>query len=104
MLQDDFDTFRASEMFCQVLREINRTVLASGAAERDHQAGEAALAISRDAGIDQRGGVREKLADARLAIEIVDDGRVAAGECSKFLFSAGIGQAAGIEDESAAIA
>ena len=78
--QDHFDALRAAQMLCQMLREIDRAVLAAGAAERDHQVGEAALTIVGDAGIDKRGGVREKLVDARLAIEIVDDGGVAAGE------------------------
>ena len=46
----------------------------------------------------------QKLVHAFLLVEIFDHRRVFAGERAEPLFAAGIGQAAGIEDESAAVA
>src|SRR5467141_3486295 len=79
-------------------------MLAAGTAERDHQILEAALLIVADAGIHQRQDAGEKLMHALLLIEIVDDRAVFAGKSLEALFAAGIGEAAAIEDEAAAVA
>ena len=54
-------------------------VLAAGAAKRYHEAGKAATAIAGYAGIDEGRGVRKKLADGFLGVEVADNGRVKAG-------------------------
>ena len=79
------------------------TVLAAGAAERDHEAFEAAGLVVGDARVDERVNAGEELVDAFLLIEIFDDGRVPAGEFLEFFFAAGIGEAAAVEDETAAV-
>ena len=64
---------------------------------------EAAALICAHAGVHQRYGAGKKLVHAFLLIEIVDDRRVFAGEGFEALFASGIGEAAAIENESAAI-
>ena len=65
---------------------------------------EAALAIGGDAGVDEGEDAGEKLVHAFLLIEVVDDGGVFAGEGFEALFAAGIGEAATVENEAAAVA
>ena len=48
--------------------------------------------------------MRKKLVDAREPAEIFDHRRVTAGEGAELLFATWIGEAAGIKNESAAIA
>src|SRR5882762_4206198 len=79
-------------------------MLAAGAAERDHQVLEAALLIAGEARIHQGVNAGQELVHAFLLIEIVDDRSVLAGESLEALFAARIGEAAAIEDKSAAVA
>ena len=78
-------------------------MLSAGAAERHHQALEAATLIIAHAGIDQRHDAGEKLVHALLLIEIIDHWRVFAGESLEALFASGIRDAAAIENESASM-
>src|SRR5208337_4104523 len=94
----------AAQMFRQLLRQIDRAMLTAGAPERHHQVLEAAAPISAHTRVHQRHDTGEKLLHALLLVEIVDDGCVFAGESLEALFASGIGEAAAIEDESAAIA
>src|ERR1019366_7538273 len=104
MMHHHFHTILAAQMFRQLLREIHRAMLAAGAAERHHQVLEAAALIRAHACVHQRHCTSEKLVHALVLIEIVDDRRVFTGEGFEALFSAGIGEAAAIENEAAAIA
>src|SRR5262252_2788073 len=54
MPHDDFDSISAVEMFCHLFRQINRSMLTAGAAERHHQVFESALLIVAQAGVHQR--------------------------------------------------
>src|SRR5947209_12523739 len=92
-----------AQMFCQLLGQIYRAMLSAGAAERHHQALEAATLIIAHAGIDQRHDAGEKLVHALLLIEIIDHWRVFAGESLEALFASGIRDAAAIENESASM-
>ena len=103
MPHDDVDPFPAAQAFGQLLRKINRAVLAAGAAERHHQVLEAALLIIAHTRIHQRDDAREKLMHALLLIEIVDYRRVFARQRFEAVFAAGIREAADIENESAAV-
>lgn len=100
----DFDAGLGAEAFGQLLGEIDGAMLASGAAEGDHEIFEAAGLIAGDAGVHEREDAGEKLMDAFLLIEIVDYGSVLAGERFEAVFAAGIGEAAAIENEAAAVA
>src|SRR5690242_68868 len=79
-------------------------MLAAGATKRDHEVFEAARLVVCDAGVDERIDRCQELMHSFLLIEIFDDGRVATGELLENFFAAGIGKAAAIEDESAAVA
>src|SRR5712691_13363811 len=78
-------------------------MLSAGAAERYHQALETAALVFAHAGVHQRHHTGQKLMHALLLIEIIDHGSVFTREQFKSLFASGIGQAAAIENESAAI-
>src|SRR6202521_58328 len=104
MADGDFHAVPVAQAFGQLLGEEDGAVLAAGATERDHQILEAALLIVADAGVHQREDAGQKLVHAFLLNEIVDHRSVLAGESLEALFAAGIGEAASVEDESAAVA
>src|SRR5467141_5313550 len=104
MADGDFHAVPVAQALGQLLGEENGAVLAAGAAERNHQILEATLLIVADARVHQREDAGEKLVHAFLLNEIVDHRSVLAGESLETLFAAGIGEAACIEDESAAVA
>ncbi len=68
-----------AEAFGELFGEEDGPVLAAGAAERDHEAFEAAGLVVGDARVDERVNAGEELVNAFLLIEIFDYGRVAAG-------------------------
>ena len=75
----DGKTGLGAEAFGELFGEEDGTVLAAGAAERDHEALEAAGLIVGDTGVDERVNAGEELVNAFLLIEIFDYGRVFAG-------------------------
>src|ERR1019366_8977305 len=93
----------SAQMFRQLLRQIDRSVLAAGTTERSHQVLEPAVLIRADACVHQRHDAGEKLMHALLPIEIVDYQLVFAGEGLEAFFAPGIRETAAIENESAAI-
>ncbi len=103
MAHDDFQPVPVAQTFGQLLGEENGAVLAASAAKRDHQILEAALLIIADARIHQRQDTGEKLMHAFLLVEIVDHGGIFTSERLEALLAAGIGEAAAIENESAAV-
>src|SRR5713101_5796058 len=103
MANGDFEAVAAAQPFGQLLGEENGAVLATGAAERNHQIFEAATLIFAHAGVHERENTGEKLMHAFLLIEIVDDRDVFASEGLEALFAAGIGEAAAIENKAAAV-
>src|SRR3989441_5023956 len=103
MADRHFHAVPGAQTLRQLLREIDGAMLAAGAAKGDHQIFEAALLITADAGVHQRQDTREKLVHAFLLIEIVDDRGVFASQSFEALFASWIGEAAAIEDESAAV-
>jgi len=104
MADDDFDAVACAEALSHLLGEIDGAVLATGAAESDQQMLEAALLIAGDASVDQLRGAGKKLVHAFLLLEVVDDRSVLASESFEAVLAAGIGEAAAIEDEAAAVA
>src|SRR5882724_735347 len=91
-------------MFGQLLGQIDRAMLAAGAAERSRQALEAAALVVANAGVDQRFCILEVIVHALVLPQVVDHRSVLAGEGLETFFASGIGQAAGIEDKPAAVA
>src|SRR5260370_36442406 len=104
MANHDVETVAGAEVFRQLLGEIDGTMLAPGATERDHQVFEAAALIIAQARIHKRNGAGQELTDALLVTEVIDDGRVFAGERLVALFASGVGETSRVEDEAAAIA
>src|SRR5713101_3022233 len=103
MAHDDVHPFPAAQAFGQLLRKIDRAMLTAGAAEGHHQVLEAALLIIVHAGIHQRDDAREKLVNAFLLVQIVDDRSVFARQGLEAIFAPGIRKAADIENESPAV-
>src|ERR1700688_4305324 len=103
MAHRDFHAVPGSKMFCQLFRKINRAMLATGAAERNHQVFKSSLVVAVYAGIDQRHHTGEKLMHAFLLIEIFNHRSFLAGKRLKALFTARIRQAPSIENKSAAM-
>src|SRR5713226_7405953 len=91
----------AAQTFRQLLRQIYRAMLATGAAERHHQALEAATLIIAHTGIHQRYDAGEKLLYALLLIQIINHRHIFARESLEALFASGIRKAAAVENESA---
>ena len=60
--------------------------------------------VGGDAGVDEGEDAGEKLVNGFLLLEIFDDRGVFAGEKFELFFAAGVGEAAAIEDEAAAVA
>src|ERR1017187_64044 len=104
MADSDFHSAAGSQMLCQLLRKIDGAVLASGAAEGDHEIFKAAALIAAHAGIRKRENVGQILVLAVLLIEIVDDRRVLACQHTELFFAPRIGKAPRVEDISAAVA
>ena len=100
----DGEAVAAAESLGELFGEEDGTMLAAGATKRDHEVFEAARLVVCDAGVDERIDRCQELMHSFLLIEIFDDGRVATGELLENFFAAGIGKAAAIEDESAAVA
>ena len=103
MEHHDFHSVALVKMFCQLLRKIDRAVLPTRAAERNHQILEAALLIGAHAAINQRHHAGKILMHALLLVEVIDYRRVFSGESFEAFFPPGIGQAAAIENKAAAI-
>src|SRR5450432_2059635 len=104
MHQRHFDSAAAAQALRELFREIDRTMLPAGTAERNHQVFEAALPIVANAGIDQRQNTGQKLMHAFLLVEIVDHGRVFPSQSFEALFASGIRQAAPVKSKSTAVA
>src|SRR5215475_3694856 len=104
MAEVDVEATACAQSLCELFGEINGAVLATGAAERDHQTLEAARLVIGDAGVHERINGREELVNAFLLVEIFHDRSVLAGELLEFFFATGIGEAAAIENETAAVA
>src|ERR1017187_901148 len=100
MPHQHFHPVPTAQMFCQLLRQIYRAMLAACATKRRHQALEAATLIVAHAGIHQRRGASEELMHALLLIEKIGHGLVFASKSSKALFASGVGQTPGIENEA----
>ena len=79
MTYHDLHSIFSAQMFRQLLRQIDGSVLAAGTTERYHQVLETAVLIGADACVHQRLDAGEKLMHALLPIEIVDYRRVFAG-------------------------
>src|SRR6266545_1871794 len=100
MPQHYLDASPTTQMRCQLFGQIDRAMLAASAAERHHQALEPAALIVGHAGIHQRHGAGEELADALLPVEILDHRCVLSGERPELFFTPGIGETAAVEDEA----
>src|ERR1035441_2923790 len=87
-----FHPVPATQMFCQLLRQIYRAMLAACATKRSHQALKATTLIVAHAGIHHRRGASEELMHAFLLIEIIGHGLVFARKSSEALFASGVGR------------
>jgi len=103
MAHYNFHFLRVAQVLCQLFGQIDRAMLASGATERHHQMLEAALPIGAHAFINQRVYAGDEPMHALLAIEILDDCRVFAGESFKAFFPSRIRKAAAIENKTSAV-
>ena len=103
MLQHDFHSATPLEMSRKLLSQKHGSMLASCATERDHQILEAAALVAADTRIHQRRDARDKLVNAVLLIEVIDDRSISARKRLKLLFAAGVRQAATVEDKATAI-
>src|SRR6476646_163218 len=91
-------------MFGELLCQIHGAMLSASAAERSRQAFEAAALVVHDAGVHQSFGIFKVLIHTLVLPQIVDHRSVLAGKHLEALFASGIGQAARIENKSAAMA
>ncbi len=91
-------------MLRQMLCQIDRTVLAAGAAEGNHQTRESPLSIVGDARIHKRIDMGKKPCDAFLPVKILDHRGILPGLRAELFFAPRVGKAARIEDKSAAVA
>src|SRR6266852_1555309 len=98
-----FQTVPGAQTLGQLLGKEDGAMLASRAAERDHQTLETATLIIADAGVHKGHNTSEKLMHALLLDEVVDYRDVLARQMLKALFASGIREAAAIENESAAM-
>ena len=80
-----------------------RSVLSTGAAERDHEVPKTTALICRHACINERLRMREILLHAFLLVEVVNNRGIFSGQLLEAFFASGIGQAARVEDKAAAI-
>src|SRR5436305_13441137 len=104
MPHHDLHAAGGTQMFGQLLCQVDGAMLASGAAKRYHQVLEATALIGADARIHQRHHARQKLMHALLLAQIFDDRRISAAERLESFLASGIRKAAAIEYESAAMA
>src|SRR5262245_39994535 len=104
VMQDDFHSLFFAQVASQLLRQKYRAMLPAGTSKRNRQALESAALVVGDTRFDQRHYVLEVLVHALLLIEVVNHGRIFAGEGLEPLFSPRIGEAADVEDESTAMA
>src|SRR4029077_18022072 len=93
----------AAQSFRQLLRKVYRAVLSARAAERNHQALEAATPIRAYTGLNHRYNGGETQSHILLLTEIVDHRRVFACEISKAGFSSRVWKATAIENKPAAV-
>ena len=103
MPQDDLDAAASLQSLRNLLRKIDRAMLASGASERHHQILKSAALVIVHAGVHQRHDAGQILMDAFLLVEVVDHRRVPARQRLEALFAAGIRQAAPVKDKAAAV-
>jgi len=101
---DYFYPVDGTEVLCELLGEVDGAVLAAGAAEGDHEVFEASALVAGDAAIYEGEDAGQVLLHTLLAAEVVDDRLVFAGEGLEAIFAAGVGEAAGVKDEAAAVA
>src|SRR5690348_18142222 len=99
MPQDHVDSVPGTQVIGQLIGEIGRAMLTSGAPKGDHQVVKAAALIVAQAGIHQRSGTAQKLVDALLPAEIIDHQRIFSRERLEPLFASWIGQASTVENK-----
>ena len=93
-----------AEVFGQVLGAVNAAVLAAGASEAEHQAGEPTAYVGLGVVLGEGIDMAEELEYLAVALEKVDDLAVKAGELLVGLVAAGVVGGAAVEDVAAAIA
>ena len=104
MADDHLDVGAIAKVRRQLFREEDRAMLTACTPERDHKIGEAAAAVCRYCRVNECSDVFEVAMNRALLIQVVDHGSVSACELFEAFFAAGIGKAARVEDEAAAVA
>ena len=103
MPHDHFYAIPSPQAFRDLLGQIHRTVLPTGAGKRHHKVLKAASLPLNHMGVNQRHHVSQKPMHTFLLIEILDHRSVFASESLETLFATGIRQAAAIENIASAI-
>src|SRR5277367_4877426 len=88
----------------QLFGEIDRSMLAAGAAKGDAQTCESARLIRLDTGFHERKHAGEIVMRAFLLIQIFDHRRIFACEGLELFFAAGVWDASSIENKPTAVA
>ena len=89
----------SAELRHQLVDDVDRAVLAAGAADSDGQIAAIAREVLGNPGTDELRDVRDQRRDIGLRFEEADDLGVTAGEVAQRRLPVGIGQRAGIEHE-----
>lgn len=98
------DAVAGVDVFGQMLRRVYAAVLAAGASEGEHQAGEAALDVAAHVGIGQLVDAVEEGEYLPVVLEEADDGLVEAGQLLVRLVPSGVVGGAAVEHVAAAVA
>ena len=104
VVDSHLDAVFPMEMFGEVLCGIDATVLASSAAEREHQVGESALDESLHMEVGQTIDALQKIEQFAVLFQKVDDGLVESRQLLVLLVTTWVVGAAAVEHISASIA
>ena len=87
------------EVLREPLDQVDRAMLAAGATDRDREIAAVRAGQLGNPVLEEADDVGEHLGDDRMALEVFDDRRIAAGERGEARLPVGIGQAAHVEHE-----
>src|SRR5262245_37716214 len=99
----NLDATAPGQALCELFRKIDGSVLSTGAAKGNHEVFKTTPLVRCDARVYERHHAREKLVDAVMLLEILDDCRVTTRQILVSLLASGIRKRAGIENKSAAV-
>src|SRR4029077_16407251 len=89
----------AGELLGQAIDDVDRSMLAPGAADRDREIAAVARLVLRDAAAHEAGDVRNERRDVRLVLEEADHLFVATGEVTQARLPVRVGKRPRVEHE-----